>query len=90
MKADPDKRDKSKYCEFYKDHGHITKRCITLQNEIKLLIRRGKLSKFVDRQNGGKTNEKGRQRSKSPRPPRDYKKRDYEDNPEDYPDLPKN
>ena len=39
MKADPDKRNKAKYCEFHKDHGHMTKNCIALQNEIETLIR---------------------------------------------------
>ena len=58
MKADPDRRNKAKYCEFHKDHGHMTKNCIALQNEIETLIRRGKLTKYVDRRNDKKTTTK--------------------------------
>ena len=47
MRSDPAKRDNTKYCEFYKDHGHRTDECIHLRKEIKYLIRRGHLRRFV-------------------------------------------
>ena len=47
MKSDPARRDDTKYCEFHKDHGHQTDDCIQLDKEIKYLIRRGHLSRYV-------------------------------------------
>ena len=85
MKTDPDKRNKAKYCEFHKNHGHTTKNCIALQNEIEGLIRRGKLDMFLDGQNNGGA----WQRSKSPCKPKDEKKRTHKDDQEDDTDLPK-
>ena len=49
LKSPPNRRDNSKYCEFHKDHGHTIDNYIALKNKIENLIRRGKLSKFVDR-----------------------------------------
>ncbi|XP_039137116.1 uncharacterized protein LOC120274646 [Dioscorea cayenensis subsp. rotundata] len=34
------------YCRFHKTHGHSTDRCRELMNEIKSLVRRGKLNRF--------------------------------------------
>ena len=31
MRTDPTKRDNTKYCEFYRDHGHRTDNCIQLR-----------------------------------------------------------
>ena len=39
--------DKTKYCRFYKCHGHVTYDCIHLKDEIELLIQRGRLKQFV-------------------------------------------
>ncbi|XP_077242619.1 uncharacterized protein LOC143883152 [Tasmannia lanceolata] len=41
------KRDKSKYCQFHKDHGHDTSECRHLKEEIELLIKREYLQKYV-------------------------------------------
>ena len=38
--------DKLKYCKFHKDYGHDTNDCVTLKDEIKSLIRKGRLSKY--------------------------------------------
>ena len=43
------KRDLKKYCQFHKDHGHYTEECRDLKEQIKELIQRGKLQKFVKR-----------------------------------------
>ena len=49
MKGDPNKRNKNKYCRFHKDHGHDTNECYDLKQQIKNLIRQGKLRYFVGR-----------------------------------------
>jgi len=36
-------RDKKKYCRFHKDHDHYTEDCRDLKEQIKELIRKGKL-----------------------------------------------
>ncbi|XP_077228277.1 uncharacterized protein LOC143861229 [Tasmannia lanceolata] len=41
------KRDKSKYCRFHRDHGHDTDNCWQLKEEIEQLISRGYLKKYV-------------------------------------------
>ncbi|GAV73286.1 LOW QUALITY PROTEIN: hypothetical protein CFOL_v3_16772, partial [Cephalotus follicularis] len=38
-----------KYCRYHRDHGHDTKECKQLKNQIKDLIRKGHLRKYVDR-----------------------------------------
>ncbi|XP_022897748.1 uncharacterized protein LOC111411449 [Olea europaea var. sylvestris] len=43
----PDTRDRSKYCEFHRDHGHTTEDCQALQREIEALIKRGFLKNYV-------------------------------------------
>ena len=47
MKTDPAKIDLTKYCEFHRSHGHRTDDCIQLRKEIKYLIRRGHLHRFM-------------------------------------------
>ncbi|XP_057459250.1 uncharacterized protein LOC130749912 [Actinidia eriantha] len=40
-------RNKNKYYEFYKDHGHNTEKCFQLKEQITNLIKRGYLRKYV-------------------------------------------
>ena len=47
MYNDPSIRDKSKYCEFHKDHGHLTADCIQLRRQIDDLIQKNKLKDSV-------------------------------------------
>ena len=47
MKGDPNKRNHNKYCRFHKDHGHDTDECFDLKQQIKNLIRQGKLRNFL-------------------------------------------
>ena len=42
-----ERRDKSKYWRFHQDHGHRTDECRQLKNQVKTLIRQGKLQKYV-------------------------------------------
>ena len=43
LKGDPNKRSRDKYCRFHWDHGHDTSECYDLKQQIKALIREGKL-----------------------------------------------
>ena len=47
LKAPPEKRDKQKYCRFYSDHGHDIEECRQLWDEIKILVHRDYLDKYV-------------------------------------------
>ena len=49
MKGDPNKCNRNKYCRFYRDHGHDTDECFDLKQQIKNLIRQGKLRNFLGR-----------------------------------------
>ena len=49
MRGDPNKRDRSKFCRFHNDHGHLTTECIQLKKQIEVLIQKGELAEFVDR-----------------------------------------
>ncbi|GFY96586.1 hypothetical protein Acr_11g0008920 [Actinidia rufa] len=41
IKTDPQKRNRNKYCEFHRDHGHNTEDCFQLKEQIADLIKRG-------------------------------------------------
>ncbi|GFS44989.1 hypothetical protein Acr_00g0093430 [Actinidia rufa] len=47
IKTDPQKRNRNKYCEFYRDHGHNIEDCFQLKEQIANLIKRGYLRKYV-------------------------------------------
>ena len=49
MKGDPNKRNRSKYCHFHRDHGHDTDECFDLKQQVENLIRQGKLKSFLGR-----------------------------------------
>ncbi|XP_022149029.1 uncharacterized protein LOC111017548 [Momordica charantia] len=64
------KRDKRLYCRFHKDHGHNSSRCFHLKEQVKDLIRRGYLKKYVGSRERakpeGSTREEKRERSQPP------------------------
>jgi hypothetical protein len=60
MKADPFKRDLSKFCEYHADHGHLTEDCISLRREIEVFIQNGKLVRFLAQERGREANNQGR------------------------------
>ncbi|XP_022870705.1 uncharacterized protein LOC111389949 [Olea europaea var. sylvestris] len=47
MKSSPDTRDRGKYFEFHRDHGHTIDDCHALQREIEALIKRGFLKNYI-------------------------------------------
>ena len=49
MKGDPNKHNKNNYCRFHRDHGHDTDEFYDLKQQIKNLIRQGKLRHFIGR-----------------------------------------
>ncbi|XP_022883641.1 uncharacterized protein LOC111400458 [Olea europaea var. sylvestris] len=47
MKSPPDTRDRSKYCEFHRDHWHTTEDFQALQLKIEALVKRGLLRNYI-------------------------------------------
>ena len=47
LHSSPNVCDKNKYCRFHKDHGHNTEDCRDLKKQVEELIRKGKLQKYV-------------------------------------------
>ncbi|XP_022875581.1 uncharacterized protein LOC111394023 [Olea europaea var. sylvestris] len=47
MKSPLDTRDRNKYCEFHRDHGHTIEGCQALQREIEALIKRWLLRNYI-------------------------------------------
>ena len=47
IKTNPLRRNKNKYCEFHRDHGHNTEDCFQLKEQIADLIKRGYLKNYV-------------------------------------------
>jgi hypothetical protein len=40
-------QDKTKWCRYHRAHGHVTEECIHLKDAIEVLIRQGKLGRFI-------------------------------------------
>ena len=47
LHSSPDVRNRRKYCQFHKDHGHYIEDCKDLKEQIEELIKKGKLQRFV-------------------------------------------
>ncbi|XP_022877091.1 uncharacterized protein LOC111395343 [Olea europaea var. sylvestris] len=62
MRSPPESRDMNTYYEFHRDHGHTTKNCKALQQEIEALIKRGLLSSYVGNDKRPR-NDRGRERA---------------------------
>ena len=60
MKGDPNKRNRSKYCRFHRDHGHDTDKCFDLKQQVENLIRQGKLKSFLGRDHKDEAEESSR------------------------------
>ncbi|XP_030945784.1 uncharacterized protein LOC115970265 [Quercus lobata] len=57
----PGLRDKRKYCRFHKDHGHYTEDCRDLKEQIKELIRNGKLQQYIKMGDSSRYGQKSQQ-----------------------------
>ncbi|XP_024027647.1 uncharacterized protein LOC112093446 [Morus notabilis] len=72
MKPDPSRRNQKKYCRFHGDVGHHTNDCADLKDEIKRVIREGRLQEFKaerrPRNDGHGGQNDGRRRDKNQRP----------------------
>ena len=47
LHSSPNVHDKNKYCRFHKDHGHNTEDCKDLKEQVEELIQKGRLQKYV-------------------------------------------
>ena len=47
LQGDPNRNSRDKYYRFHRDHGYDTTECYDLKQQIKALIKQGKLQKFV-------------------------------------------
>ncbi|KAI3827717.1 hypothetical protein L1987_01800 [Smallanthus sonchifolius] len=62
-------KDKSKWCAFHEDFGHVTEDCIALQKEISYLLSKGHLTEFLGkRRDKTKDHDRIPQRVTSPLP----------------------
>ena len=50
LHSSPHIYDKNKYCRFHKDHGHYMEDCWDLKEQIEELIQKGKLQKYVKKE----------------------------------------
>ncbi|GAA0162448.1 hypothetical protein LIER_18538 [Lithospermum erythrorhizon] len=50
MISAPGRRDKNRYCEYHREHGHETNECRILKAELEKLIKGGYLKEFVDKE----------------------------------------
>ncbi|GAA0141130.1 hypothetical protein LIER_02345 [Lithospermum erythrorhizon] len=50
MRSEPGRRDKNRYCEYHREHGHEMIECKILKAELEKLIKRGYLKEFVDKE----------------------------------------
>lgn len=50
MSSDPKGRDKTKFCVFHNDYGHLTEECKQLKWEIEERIKKGHLKQFIKKE----------------------------------------
>ena len=54
LHSSPNVRNKNKYGQFHKDHGHNTEDCRDLKEQVEELIRKGRLQKYVKKNKSNK------------------------------------
>ena len=57
MMGNPEKRNQNLYCQYHRDHGHITEDCRSLWDHLDQLVREGKLKQLLHHSSslGGQT-----------------------------------
>ncbi|XP_010256223.1 PREDICTED: uncharacterized protein LOC104596666 [Nelumbo nucifera] len=66
LRGDPATRNRNVYCYFHKDHGHSTKNCRNLRNEIEELFCRGCLKNIIQKENKNQADRQEEQRRNAP------------------------
>ncbi|XP_065632020.1 uncharacterized protein LOC136068593 [Quercus suber] len=71
LKSYLSKRSRDKYYRFHRDHSHDTTYCYDLKQQIEVLIRQGKLQKFVNKEKADLNRQEPapRRDNERPRPP---------------------
>ncbi|GAA0157989.1 hypothetical protein LIER_15127 [Lithospermum erythrorhizon] len=72
MGSAPDRRDKTRYFKYHREHGYHTNECKILNVEIENLIKQGYLKEFMEK---GTQRDVSRKNCRSPPPPRIKPKR---------------
>ena len=49
IKMSPDKYYRNKFCDFHQDHGHTTNECLTLKGQFDMLLKKGQLLEFLEK-----------------------------------------
>ena len=59
LRAPPESRDRRRFCDFHRDHGHTTEECASLKQQIEALIQKGELRQYTagGRQGGRRGNQ---------------------------------
>ena len=52
MAGDPIRRNQSLYCHYHQDHGHTTKDCRNLWDQLDQLVQEGKLKQLLHHSSG--------------------------------------
>ena len=58
-RSDPYKRDRSRFCEYHREHGHSMKDCMVLRREIEAFVRNGKLVRCLAQERIREANQQG-------------------------------
>ncbi|XP_022897501.1 uncharacterized protein LOC111411176 [Olea europaea var. sylvestris] len=69
MRSLPEDRDKTKYCDFHRDHGHTTEGCLALKQQIEALIRRGFFGSYTCHEKCPRKKQNNIQEGRSCEPP---------------------
>ncbi|XP_022890991.1 uncharacterized protein LOC111406040 [Olea europaea var. sylvestris] len=62
-------RDRTKYCDFHRDHGHTTEGCLALKQQIEALIRRGFLGSYTSHEKRPRNKQNNIHEGRSSEPP---------------------
>ena len=66
-------KDKTKWCAFHEDFGHITEDCIALRREISYLLSKGHLKELLGKKKDKDQNSESSALKRAASPPKDAK-----------------